>query len=79
MKDNDLIVKNPVRAIKLPRLEQKEMRVLSGNEQKRLEKVLLESEEPLAAGILVALYTGIRIGELLGLMWSEVDFIDKSI
>jgi len=78
-KANELIVKNPVDAVKLPRQQPKDMRVLSTEEQSQLESVLGSSDEILAQGILVALYTGVRIGELLGLLWSEVDLIDGSI
>ena len=78
-KANELIVKNPVDAVKLPRQQPKDMRVLSTEEQSQLESVLGPSDEILAQGILVALYTGVRIGELLGLLWSEVDLIDGSI
>lgn len=78
-KANELIVKNPVDAVKLPRQQPKDMRVLSPDEQSQLESVLESSDEILAQGILVALYTGVRIGELLGLLWSEVDFDDGCI
>lgn len=50
----------------------KEMRVLSRDEQQHLVKFLLEDTDIYKLGILVALYTGIRIGELCALQWKDI-------
>ncbi len=48
-------------------------------EQEILEKYLRNKDDIRALGILVCLYTGIRLGEICGLKWEDVDFINKSI
>lgn len=52
--------------------ERKEMRVLSKEEQNKLVKYLLEDLDICKLGVLVALYTGLRIGELCALEWSDI-------
>lgn len=50
----------------------KEMRVLSVSEQKYLEHYLIQDMDNYKFGIYIALYTGIRIGELCALRWSDI-------
>ena len=50
----------------------KEMRVLSREEQQRLVNFLLDDTDIYKLGVLVALYTGIRIGELCALQWKDI-------
>lgn len=50
----------------------KEMRVLSKTEQKRLENYLKQDIDCFKFGTLLALYTGIRIGELCALQWKDI-------
>lgn len=50
----------------------KEMRVLSVSEQKHLEHYLIQDMDNYKFGIYIALYTGIRIGELCALKWSDI-------
>ncbi len=50
----------------------REMRVLSVDEQNRLEKYLLEDTDLLKFGTLLCLYTGIRIGEVCALRWEHL-------
>ncbi len=52
--------------------EHKEMRVLSAEEQEKLEKYLLRDMDECKLGILLALYSGLRIGELCGLQWEDI-------
>lgn len=75
---NELIKKNPVELITLPRGEKKkERRVLSREEQELLLKEVKGNElEPI---IQIALATGMRIGELTGLEWNNIDFEKKEI
>lgn len=58
--------------IRYLREERKEARVLSAAEQTRLTDHLLKEMDLYKFGVLLALYTGIRIGELCALQWSDV-------
>ena len=50
----------------------KEMRVLSLEEQRKLTSYLMINTDIYKLGVLVALYTGIRIGELCALKWDDI-------
>lgn len=50
----------------------KEMRVLSVKEQQMLEAYLLREPDLYKLGVLLALYTGLRVGELCALEWSDI-------
>lgn len=77
---NDLIIKNPCDGVKIPRIDKKERRVLSMQEQYTLLSYLKKKQwkhiEPL---IITLLGTGMRIGECLGLTWNDIDFDNKQI
>lgn len=51
--------------------KEKEMRVLSQTEQDSLTKVLVNEMDRYKFGVLLSLYTGIRIGELCALQWED--------
>lgn len=55
------------------------MRVLSKNEQEQLCKYILAEPEPCNIGILVCLFTGLRVGEICALRWEDVSFLDQTI
>lgn len=63
----------------LPKLTQKTVRVLSRDEQKQLEAVIFRAENRYDIGILVCLYTGIRIGELCALRWENINLKNGTI
>ena len=65
--------------INKPSLEQKEIPVLTIIEQKRLEDIIYADFDEFKAGVLLSLYTGLRIGELCALSWNDVDMINKVI
>jgi integrase len=58
---------------------QKAIRVLSRQEQTLLEKVLLEDIDVYKLGILVCLYSGLRIGEICALHWQDISIKDGII
>lgn len=63
--------------IKKPRVEKKKISVLKPNEQKRLETVLLEVPTDTNLAIYLALHTGMRIGEICALHWSDIDWDER--
>ncbi len=71
--ENDLIPKNPATFVKLPKAPSREMRVLTSEEQAKVVAELKQSTQRYAIGILIALFTGMRIGEVCGLQWSDFD------
>ena len=66
-----LIPRNATEAVKAPQVRREEMRPLSGEQV----KVLLEVArgDRLEALYVLAIHTGLRQGELLGLKWEDVD------
>ena len=70
---NKLIKENPVEGVRLPKNVQREMRVLSREEQDRLIRAARQAPEPAAFGVIFDLFTGLRLGELCGLRWQNVD------
>ena len=69
----------PAVEINYPKIGKKEMRVLSREEQARLVAYLHEDLDSCRFGILLALCTGIRIGELCALRWEYISTRDNAI
>lgn len=65
--------------VTLPKYAKQQVEYLSLDDQKRLEAAAVSSGYPMNLAVLVGLYTGIRIGELCGLMWDDIDFSNKII
>ena len=57
--------------------KEKEMRVLTSQEQKCLTNILLDDTDLSKLGILLSLYTGLRIGELCALRWENLSVENK--
>ncbi len=75
---NRLRPDNPIEGVRLPRAEKNEMRVLTLPEQERLITAAKMAPEPSAFGVIFTLFTGIRLGELCGLRWENVDMDGRS-
>jgi len=66
----DIVTKEP---------KTKKLDILSSEEHERLVQAILLRLNPLTLGFLIALYTGLRIGELCALTWYDIKFDDKLI
>lgn len=67
----NLIARNPVSAVRAPKVERVEMRILTVPEIHQLLRAV--EGEPLEALYVLAVTTGARQGELLALRWQDVD------
>jgi integrase len=57
----------------------KEMRVLSKVEQEKLCQYLYSEPDLCNIGILICLFTGLRVGEICALRWEDITFSEKTI
>ena len=78
---NEYNFSNPAENIKLPRIEKNsdEQAVLDKYERIRLKQYLMYNPDRTNIGILLCLYTGLRIGELCALKWQDIDFQNEQI
>ena len=70
--ENDCKLK--YKRMNIPKLEKKEIKILSSKERIRLEKYCLKENTLKSLGILLSLNTGLRIGEICALKWEDIDF-----
>lgn len=60
-----------------PAARSKPVKVLSKSEQKQLMTVLYQGTDLFKAAVLSVLFTGLRLGELCALKWTDIDLEDK--
>lgn len=83
--ENGLIEEKIIITLHLKNQQIRKVQALEKQEQARLEKFILENEKRYHYGILLSLYTGLRLGEVLALKWQNIDiknkliYIDKSV
>lgn len=68
-----------IKRINLPKVSKKKIKILSDNERKVLENYSLQDNSLKSVGIVVALNTGMRIGEICSLKWKNIDLSNKQI
>ena len=72
-----LILVNPARGRKLPKMEKREMKVLP---EEKIRPYLMEADKRgLLAPFYLELTTGLRRGELLALLWTDLDVEKRTI
>ena len=74
-----LIPRNATEAVKPPQPTREEMHPLTPEQAKLFLQVAHEAGDRLEALYVLAIHTGLRQGELLGLKWDDVNFDDGSL
>lgn len=76
--DHGYPVKTGVGTVRI-RQTQRELTVFSREEQKRLSKYLIENTSLRNLGILLSLFTGLRIGEVCALRWENINLKSQTL
>lgn len=83
--ENVLIKEKIIITLHLKSEQIRKVQALEKQEQAKLENYILENNKIYYFGILLSLYTGLRLGEVLALKWQNVDmkskliYIDKTV
>jgi len=72
--EEEIIERNPADRIKRVRTVERKAEAFSRSEQNKIRKYIDESGDSRLIGILLAMGTGMRIGEVLALTWDDIDF-----
>ncbi len=65
--------------VRYPGREGKTIKILSEENRKTLERVLTQDTGAMEMGILLSLFTGMRLGEVCGLTWQDIDWKSRVI
>lgn len=65
--------------LKRPKSVEKQIECFSVVEQKKIEQAVRETSKAYMIGVVICLYTGLRIGELLALEWGDIDFSNGTL
>ncbi|WP_086348150.1 tyrosine-type recombinase/integrase [Candidatus Enterococcus clewellii] len=76
-KKHAYISENPCDFVELPKMRKREVHALTIAQQKRLEIVAFHERG--CSPVILSLYSGMRIGEISGLRWSDIDFDNELI
>ena len=71
--DMEYIEENPCIRVRRTKAESKKIEAFTVEEQRAIETEISCTDDRRLHGILLCLYSGLRIGELLGLTWNDVD------
>lgn len=72
-------IKNNISGIIMPKRTKPEIKILSDREQMRLKTYIDTNPSLTTLGIAISLLTGIRIGELCALQWSNIDLEKRTL
>lgn len=73
-KKGEFIKENPFSSVKLPKERKQKIRSLTEKEQEKLETAALNVSGVRGLPTYLALNTGLRIGEIAALRWTDIDF-----
>lgn len=65
--------------IQRPKTHEKKVESFTAAEQKKIENYIIKNRKTKLYGIVLCLYTGLRLGELLALEWADIDFLRGTI
>jgi integrase len=77
--DNELIDSNPMRRVRLLKESPSRERFITAEEEKRLFAQLTGRRDHIRSVVTIALNTGMRRGEILGLQWEHVNFLARTV
>ena len=69
--ERGILFVNPCKGVRLPKSIIPNIEALTGTDQKKLEQIALHDKYGIS--VLLALYTGMRIGEICALKWADID------
>ena len=72
-------IRNPIGDVILPKKQRADVLLLTRPQQICLHKYLCENRNLTSLGVALSLFTGLRIGELCGLRWSDIDLEQRTI
>lgn len=73
----NLLIENPCSGLELPKTRKKTVQALSIKDQAKLVKEINANQKFFS--IMLALQTGLRIGEICGLKWEDIDFENNTL
>ena len=77
---NQNIISVPIHLdVKILGAKSQKIQIMKASEQREFTRFLADNTDSSKLGILICLYTGLRLGEICSLQWKDIDFKNQSI